>query len=217
MQRKIVFSEGEYYHIYNRGVEKRKIFLDEYDRQRFVRLLYLANGTEPYKFDRLRNKKFEDIQRGKSLVAIGAYVLMPNHFHLLVKEVIENGISMFMEKLTTGYSSYFNKKYQRVGPLFLGVYKGEYITRDEHLKYLLAYIHLNPIKLTDSQWKEKGLRDLTKSRDFLTQYKYSSYPDYCGVEREEQGILSLEHFPKYFNSKLDFKDFVDDWLTYKTV
>src|ERR1700683_1654947 len=109
MQRKIVLSQGEYYHVYNRGVEKRNIFRDEHDRRRFLKLLHVANGERPFVFRDIEHKQPEDIDRGKSLTAIGAYVLMPNHFHLLLKEIGDGRISSFMEKLLTGYSSYFNK------------------------------------------------------------------------------------------------------------
>ncbi len=98
MERRFNFSLGEYYHLYNRGVEQRNIFLSDYDRARFVKLLYLSNGTEPYKFDRLKGRGLQEIDRGKRLVAIGAYVLMPNHFHILAREVTPGGISKFMGK-----------------------------------------------------------------------------------------------------------------------
>ena len=108
MERRITFAEGEYYHVYNRGVERREIFSTPADHWRFQRLLFLSNGTAPYIFREIQKKKFSDIERQKPLVAIGAYCLMPNHFHILVKEITDNGISMFMEKLATGYSMYFN-------------------------------------------------------------------------------------------------------------
>ena len=91
MERKLTFSVGEYYHLYNRGVEKRNIFLEKRDSSRFQRLIYLANGTSPIRFSETEGQALNNIDRGDPLVAIGAYVLMPNHFHLLVKEVIENG------------------------------------------------------------------------------------------------------------------------------
>src|SRR3989338_11158291 len=87
MERKIIFAVGEYYHLYNRGVEKRKTFMRHADSARFIRLLYLANGTEPYKYERLKEKALTEIDRGKAIVAIGAYVLMQNHFHLLAREI----------------------------------------------------------------------------------------------------------------------------------
>ena len=91
---------------------------------------------------------------------------MPNHFHILVKEKIENGISKFMGKLTTGYSMYFNKRYDRTGSLFQGVFKSVHADSDEYLKYLFAYIHLNPIKLINPEWKENGIKDKNRANAF---------------------------------------------------
>ncbi len=215
MQRKITFSEDEFYHLYNRGVEKRNIFIEKNDWARFHKLLYLANGTNPVRFSAIKNLALNDIDRGKPLVAIGAYVLMPNHFHILVKEIIKNGLSRFMEKLTTGYSMYFNKKYERVGPLFQGRFKGEHVDNDEYLKYLYAYIHLNPVKLIEPNWKEVGIKNKKRALNYIDQYHYSSYEDYCGFKREECAILSKGDFPSYFSEFPDFKMYINDWLNFK--
>ena len=126
---------------------------------------------------------------------------MPNHFHILAKEVIEGGISKFMSKLSTGYSMYFNRKYKRSGSLFEGRFKIIHANRDEYLKYLFVYIHLNPIKLIDPSWKEKGIKDMLKVEKYLASYKYSSYLDYNGVSRLENGLLDINSFPEYFCSK----------------
>jgi putative transposase len=217
MQRKIVLSVGEFYHVYNRGVEKRRVFLTKKDHGRFQRLLFLANGTAPLKFDRVKDLQLKDIDRGTPLVAIGAYVMMPNHFHILLKEIRQGGISLFMEKLTTAYAAYFNKRNDRVGSLFQGTYKAQHADTDEYLKYLFAYIHLNPIKLIELQWKEEGIKDQDKAREFLVGYKYSSYIDYAGIEREESRVLAEDKdaFPEYFLVGRDFEDFINDWLSYR--
>lgn len=114
--RNFQFSEGEYYHIYNRGVEKRKIFMNDADHKRFIRLLYVANGTNPAHLSNYQGFNYQgltllEIKKGDSIVAIGAWVLMPNHFHLLLKEIKPGGISEFMQKLLTAYTMYFNTKY----------------------------------------------------------------------------------------------------------
>lgn len=214
MQRKLIFSIGEYYHLYNRGVEKRNIFLKEKDWIRFHKLLYLANSINPIRFREVDNQILNSVERGDPLVAIGAYVLMPNHFHILVKEVVENGISRFMEKLTTGYSMYFNKKYERVGPLFQGRFKGEHVNANEYLKYLYAYIHLNPVKLIEPDWKEAGIKNQKYALEYVGEYYYSSYKDYCGVTREESVILSKDKFPLYFSKNHDFQTYINDWLAF---
>jgi putative transposase len=217
MERKHVISEGEYYHLYNRGVEKRDIFLTPEDQQRFERLLYIANGTERFVFRDIAKKKLAEIDRGNPLVAIGAWVLMPNHFHILIKEITEGGTAAFMEKLCTGYSTYFNNRHDRVGPLFQGRYKSQHVTSDEHLKYLFAYIHLNPLKLLDPKWKERGSIAIDRAEKFMAEYKQSSYPVYKDVTREGHAILAKKVFPEYFSTKLDFVDFHRDLLAYDDV
>ena len=139
---------------------------------------------------------------------------MPNHFHILVKEIVENGLSKYMEKLTTGYSMYFNKKYERVGPLFQGRFKGEHVDNDEYLKYLYAYIHLNPMKIIEPNWKEIGIKDKKRALKYISQYYYSSYGDYYGIKREEGAILSKNEFPLYFSKNHNFKLYINDWLTF---
>ncbi|MBI2062562.1 MAG: transposase [Candidatus Yanofskybacteria bacterium] len=213
MQRQHTFYPGEFYHVYNRGVEKRNIFTEKKDWERFQKLLYLANGSMPFRFRDIENQNLVDIYRGDILVAIGAYVLMPNHFHILVKEINQNGLSTFMEKLATGYSMYFNKKYERVGPLFQGRFKAEHVSRDEHLKYLYAYIHLNPVKLIEPKWKETGIKNKDRALKFIKQYHYSSYEDYGDANRQEFKILTEDEFPKYFSDTYNFKTYVRDWLT----
>lgn len=214
MERKHIISEGEYYHIYNRGVEKRNIFLTQADRNRFERLLYLANDTERFVYRDVENKELKDIDRREPLVAIAAWALMPNHFHILIKEIIEGGTAAFMEKLCTGYSSYFNKRHDRVGPLFQGRYKSQHVTEDTHLKYLFAYIHLNPLKLVDPSWKGRKSINVTKAKKYLSAYKHSSYLSYIDTSREENILLAKSEFPEYFSEKKDFKDFHTDFISF---
>jgi putative transposase len=214
MERKHIISEGEYYHLYNRGVEKRNIFLTQEDRRRFKRLLYVANGTERFVYRDIEKKSLKDIDRGEPLVAIGSWVLMPNHFHILVKEITEGGTAAFMEKLCTGYSSYFNKCHDRIGPLFQGRYKSQHVVSDNHLKYLFAYIHLNPLKLMYSTWKEHRSINTTKAKKFISTYEHSSYLSYIDTSREDGVLLSKNEFPEYFSEKKDFEDFHNDLISF---
>lgn len=213
MERKHTISEGEYYHLYNRGVEKRNIFITQEDRKRFERLLYIANGTERFVYRDIERKALKEIDRGKPLVAIAAWVLMPNHFHILVKEITTGGTAAFMEKLCTGYSSYFNKRHDRVGPLFQGRYKSQHIVSDTHLKYLFAYIHLNPLKLINPKWKDYGSISATKARKFISAYEHSSYLSYVNTNKAENILLSRQEFPGYFSGEKEFKDFHTEWLS----
>ena len=183
-------------------------------------LLFIANNSEAIHLsDFLRDPKKNylkdvlNLERKKPIVAIGAYCLMPNHFHLLLKEIIEGGISLFMNKFQTGYSMYFNKKHKRSGTLFQGTFRAEHANNDRYLKYLLAYIHLNPIKLIEPNWKVKGISNKHRAKNFLFQRGLSSYLDYMGTKREEGKILQLNHFPKYFLKPFEFENFLNDWLT----
>jgi len=215
MERKFNFSTDEYYHVYSRGTDRREIFLDDNDKERFLRSLFLFNANKSFEFRDVKDIPFQNISRGNPRTAIGAFCLMPNHFHLLLRETEEGGISSFMGKLLTAYSMYFNKKYKRTGGLFEGTFRAEHVDSDNYLKYLFAYIHLNPVKLIEPEWKEKGIQDQKFAEDYLKKYRYSSYEDYMGAEREEYLILSKEVFPEYFDSDHDFKDFITDWLTYR--
>jgi len=220
MTRKIFFVPGEFYHIYNRGTDKRVIFKNTKDYNRFVLLLYLCNSTKPVNIEAELQKgrtflELMESNRGDELVDIGAYCLMPNHFHILIKEKNEKGISLFMKKLSTAYSMYFNKKYDRSGALFEGRFKAKHISDDAYLKYLFAYIHLNPIKIIDSEWKENGICNKSEAKIYLSKYEYSSYLDYLGKNRAGKTILNSKAFPNYFEDFSKFNSFVNEWLYYK--
>lgn len=214
MERKFSFSIGEFYHIYNRGNNKSIIFTNEEDRKRFIKLLYVCNSTKAVVYKTVQGMPLEKIERGETLVDVGAYCLMPNHFHLLFREKRENGISKFMEKLSTSYSMYFNKKYNRTGKLLESRFRATHVSSDKYLKYLFSYIHLNPVKLIDPNWKENKITDRVKAKKYLAEYKFSSYLDYMGVKREEEKILNKGTFPKYFLNFKEFEQFIDEWLSF---
>lgn len=215
MSRNLDISIGEFYHIYSRGVDKRSIFQDLQDHQHFIDLLFVCNGEMPYVARDASIDIFSD-ERGTTIVDIGSYCLMPNHFHILVREKIENGTSMFMQKLLTAYAGYFNKKYKRTGALFESRFKAKHANTDEYLKYLFGYIHLNPVKLIEPLWKEKGIQNMPQAKDFLDKYQYSSYLDFVSeTPRKWCKILNREAFPEYFQKTADFKDFIHDWLTFR--
>lgn len=182
---------------------------------RFVGLLFACNSTLPFKIDNLpKESTLFEVQRGDSLVHIGAYCLMPNHFHLLITECIDGGISKFMQKLTTAYVMYYNKKYKRTGGLFEGKFKAEHAATDRYLKYLFSYIHLNPIKLIDPNWREQGIRDKKIALDYLKNYSHSSYSDYQGVIRSQNVVIKKSSFPEYFPLPRDFQKEILDWISY---
>ena len=219
MGRKEPIAENEFYHIYNRGVDRRTIFLDDRDRERFMKLLYLANGTGSVVMESDGKISFGEIVaqnvEKQPLVAIGAYCLMPNHFHIFAKETEQGGITKFMRKLLTGYVMYFNRRHERTGALMSGRFRAERVTDDNYLRYLFAYIHLNPIKLIDGSWKDEGIQDVAHARDYLSRYSHSSFFDYTGIDRPEKAILDRSHFPEYFETARDFSSLIADWLSMK--
>lgn len=217
MSRTVVFGPNEFYHIYNRGTEKRVIFSCRADYERFLALLYLCNSKENIhlnNYPKLRLAERLSLGRADSIINIGAYCLMPNHFHLVVRGKEDNGISRFMQKVLTGYTMYFNKRNERNGVLFQGKFKAIHVKNDEYLKYLISYIHLNPIKIIDRKWKENGIKNKKQAENFLDQYSYSSYLDYCERKRLEGKIINKAVLPKYFISVNNFKATTQDWLKY---
>lgn len=200
---------NEYYHIYNRGNGKKEIFLDEEDYDRFIKLLYICNSKSKFIFrDSIVKTKIDafDFERGETLVSILGWVLMPNHFHLIIISHRSdlctdkyNPITEFMRKVSTAYVMYFNKKYNKTGSLFEGKFKSKYIGEENYFNYIFSYVHLNPIKLIQSNWKEKGILNKNKAKDFLQGYKYSSFQDYFGLNRKQNNIIDYNSIPEYFH------------------
>jgi putative transposase len=226
--RTVPLVDNEYYHIYSRGNSKQEIFLDKKDYEHFIKCLFVFNTHKNFKFrnnvSRLQLDPF-DFERGELLVSIGSWVLMPNHFHIYIRtnphksdlcKEDKNRISEFMRKVLTSYAKYFNLKYKRTGGLFEGKFKSVHINNDNQAKYLFSYIHLNPIKLIQKDWKELGLKDTEKALEFLRSYKWSSYLDHKDYKRKENSILNSEHFPKYFFNTKDFDKEILSWLEHKT-
>ena len=220
MNRKVAFVQGEYYHVYNRGIEKRITFSDIIDYKRFVLLLKILNTTENIVVrDLFKNKTYNEIISKKiddPIVAIGAYCLMPNHFHILITPLVKNGVEKYMQKLQTAYTMYFNNKNERSGSLFQGTFKSQHLDTDEYLRYIYSYIHLNPAKLKDKNWKEHGPKNFNSLKEYVLNFKYSSIGEYIG---KNFIITDPIYFPNYIknykNKEKFFKNIVDDWLRYQ--
>lgn len=194
--------------------------MDRSDYERFLSLLLLANNkvqlhisSDFHRFD-MRNALAAPPT--DPLVSIVAYCLMPNHFHILAFEKTEGGISKFMQKLSTAYTMYFNNRRERSGSLFQGRFKARHADNDRYLRYLIAYIHLNPVKLVEPKWKEKGLRDISGTERFLETYAYSSFPEFTGKRRPLGSILDKTVLPDYFPRISDFKNELKEWMSYRT-
>lgn len=145
--RKIPFVNNHYYHIYNRGVEKRDIFQNRKDIERFLLSMELFSFEEPVRSIQVISRdNFVDVgrlQKGKKLVSIVEYCLNPNHFHFILKQEVDGGVSEFMKRLSGGYTKYFNEKYQRSGILFQGKFKSSYIEDENYFRILIAYVMWN--------------------------------------------------------------------------
>ena len=196
------YIPNSYYHLYNRGVEKRPIFLDVQDYNVFQS--YLETYLSPKDPNRLSillengNPKEKDTARKllrlnnfSDQIKLLAFCLIPNHFHLLIHQKEANSIDIFANSLFTRYTMYFNKKYKRVGPLFQGLYKAVLVQSEEQLLWLSRYIHRNPL-------------DLLQGRA-LQSYQYSSYPDYLKIRNKSW--VKPEEILSYFKSP--YKNFVE--------
>ena len=180
------FSNGAIYHIYNRGVEKRSIFEDEKDHFRFIHDLYEFNDQDPaenstfYYGRHGEPRSFRKPKKRKHLVRLLAYALMPNHYHLLLMQQKDSGVSLFMKKLAAGYTKYFNRRHERSGVLFQGKYKLKPVLKEDYLQHLVSYIHLNPMDVLFPGWRKGGLSSPETAERELARYRWSSYPDYAG-------------------------------------
>lgn len=141
--RRVNFSTGNFYHVYNRGVEKRNTFLNKKDFKRFLDIQIYYSRERQIRFS--FSTKDDKDEKHAELVEITAYCLMPNHFHLLLRQKQNLGISKFLRLIQNSYTKYFNTKYKRTGHLFQGTFKAVYIATDEQLLHVSRYIHLNPL------------------------------------------------------------------------
>jgi putative transposase len=225
-KRQTEFINGEVYHIIIRGVEKRMIFMNDQDYWRGIFSLYEFNNEAPVVIRdkrKTRSKKtgrspasasFPEKENRKMLVEVLAFVFMPNHIHLLLRQEKEGGISRFLQKLNTGHAKYFNEKYKRVGPLFQGRFKAVHVENNEYLKTIFVYIHTNPLAIIEPGWKEKGIGDAKKSKEFLEDYRWSSYLDYLGWDNFPS-VTQRVFLEQIFDSKEEIRSFVDGWIGYK--
>jgi len=224
--RKTQFSIDNFYHIFNRGVEKRDIFIDDRDRWRFLQGLFLFNDENVslntlWQVDRNFGittfntlKQFLSDKKRKPLTRIIAYCLMPNHYHLIFEEIIDGGISKFMQKFGTGYTMYFNKKYNRVGSLFQGTFKSVITQNQKQLERLLFYVNvINPAQIIDPDLKENGLINFEETLSFVNQYPWSTHQEYLNLRESviiEKGILG-----EIFGDVNKYRDFSSSILKEK--
>lgn len=196
-------ATGSFYHIYNRGVEKRIIFESPRDYERFLKTLsYYRNYPTPRKLSVHLLSDSPPVSSKidqKELVRIICFCLMPNHFHLLLEQLEENGITEFMRRISDSYTRYFNTKNDRVGPLLQGTFKAKLIETDEYLLQLSKYIHRNPLSLPI--WKKR-----------LSEYAFSSYPGYLNSKRrfEFVGGEAITNFFNNYHKSMAYQSFVEE-------
>ncbi len=201
--RRVPFQIGEWFHCYNRGIEKRVVFESEDDSERFLQLLYLSNSTNPFHRSNLSQRATDEIislPRKGALISIGAYCLMPNHFHLLLKEITEGGIVRFMQKLGTAYTMYFNTKNDRIGNLFVKPFRSRHVGEDRYFQHVVNYIHCNPAEVFEPGWKRGVVKNMDHLEKHLRAYRYSSFADYAGEKRAISAILSVDGFDVYVHT-----------------
>jgi len=223
--RAIQFAKGNFYHIYNRGVDKRTIFEEDNNRWRFLQGLCLFNDENNssnilWQMERsrgaatLKTLKEYFLDQGrerKPLVRILAYCLMPNHYHLLLEEVTDDGITRFMHKFGGGYTRYFNNRYERSGSLFQGPFKALLVENEEYLQYLLIYINvMNPGQLIELNLKRTGVQDEEKILNFAEQYLWSSHQEY--LDKRGSIILGKGLLGQIFSSADEYRNFAKHTL-----
>lgn len=193
--RKVPFVEKEFYHIYNRGVDKRKIFSDKNDMGRFFKSMSEFNTIDP--IGSIYEKSF-DKKSGtdKPLVKFVAYCLNPNHFHFILEQVADRGIEKFMHRLGTGYTKYFNERNSRSGSLFQGRFKANHIDSNEYLLHVSAYVNLN-----------YKVHKLIKDHDlYLSSWDEYIFPKATGFCKKEMTLGQ-------FKSSARYKKFAEETLT----
>lgn len=220
----------ELWHALNHSIEGRDLFLDTQDYARFVHDLYEFNDSNPADnhwrhFDPLGMKGFvnpSSRDERELLVDIHGWVLMKDHYHLLLSGRAENGVNLFLRKLNVGYANYVNERYERKGTLFRGRTKKILIGRDAHFLYILHYIHLNPLDYLRGaeKWRirsRSGVHSVNEALKYLDTYRWSSYLDYIG-KKNFPSILTTSLFKDalgdYQNSLIEYlKDAEHDSLT----
>lgn len=207
--RKVPLVTGEIYHVFNRGIDGRVTFSDIKECSRAYQVIkYYRFSSPPLKlsiFLRISDSKRQELQEsswGEKLVSIMCYSLMPNHFHFMLRQEIDGGISKFLSLFQNSYTRYFNTKNNRVGQLFLDTFKNVLVEREEQLLHLSRYIHLNPF----SSSVVNNLEDLYK-------YEWSSLGEYIGGS--EDYICEKDMILSSFKTKESYKKFVSDRADYQ--
>jgi putative transposase len=224
MPNRTPITTGDIIHAYNRGTRKLDIFHDEPDMEYFLQALFYFNDSHsiPNIFEELREKYPDFLKRflwppdwakRDPLVLIHAYVAMPNHFHLVLEEICENGISLFMQKLGTGMTGRYNIRYKTSGNLFQGRYKYMHVRKDEYLQYLGAYVQVKNVFELYAGGFESAMKAFGKAFDFAGAYRYGSLSHYLG--KHATPIISVSRGEELFfevGKKSEYRSFTQGIL-----
>lgn len=189
-----------FYHVVNTGIEKKLVFIDKKDIDRFTKLLdYYRFKNPPARFSFRKRQASKTDNEMVPLVQILCYSQMPDHFHLLLEEIQEGGVGKFLSLVTNSYTKYFNARYKRSGPLFKGIFKRQLLTTTDELIEASAFIHCEPVK--------KGLVEN------IRKFPFSSFPEYIGLT---EGFCQTDHILKHFPDLLSYQDAVTKSVSLKT-
>ncbi|MDP3882462.1 MAG: transposase [Candidatus Staskawiczbacteria bacterium] len=223
--RKEYLANGEIYHVILRGLDDNLIFKDVSDYYRGIFSVYEFNNLNPTTIQARRkiranlkkknNKAAKmEVDKRDRFVDILAFCFMPNHIHLLLKQLKENGITKFMSKVGTGYAGYFNRKCARKGYVFQNRFRSVHIENDDHLSVIFNYVHANPISLIEPGWKENGIKNPKKAVEFLEEYKWSSYKDYIG-QSNFSSVTERNFMFEFLGGVEGSKISIKNWIDYK--
>ena len=217
------FEIGSFVHVYNRGNRKQAIVRDARDRWHFLQMLYYFNNealfANPFREAKETLKTNFHSQlfwppiwgKRKPMVKVIAFALVENHYHFLLKEITEKGISHFMRRIGIGLAKYFNAKYQEVGGLFQGSYKAKVISEDIYLQYLSVYIQVKNVFELYPGGPEAALKEFDAAYDWAVRYPYCSLGDYAGSR--ESPIIDKDLLGDIFPTPGKYKDFARRCLT----
>jgi len=220
MLRKEKFVAGEYYHVYNRILFNTPLFKNTGNCDRLSQAFLLANSTQSTQaFQFLRNNQnatiedaLEIAKSGEKLVDVVCYVIMPDHYHLLLKEKINGGITSFIHKCNISVAKYINIKTKRRGPLFENLFKSKHIANNEYLLHLSLYIHLNPLDfLEGKQWREHKIKNWDQVKDKLIYYPYSSLKNFLNKNPKDKITSGIEIITNQFKNIEEYELFLRNW------
>lgn len=221
--RKEEFINGNVYHTILRALDDNLVFKDDNDYYRGIFSIYEFNNANPVEIWIRRKQRKQEKALGDRvsqspqrdlLVDVLAFCFMPNHIHLLLKQISDNGITKFMRKLGVGYAGYFNRKYQRKGYVFQNRFLSVYIKDDNQLQVVFNYIHANPASLIAPDFKNMGIKNPNKVMKFINNYKWSSYQDYLGV-KNFPSVTEREFMLSIIGDNNGCKEILENWIMYK--